>query len=597
MPASELELGDDVEAQLKTRRVWPYLLVLSLLLLGGAGLGYYLSTRPDPKLILVAVDIDGYWWEGSEASAIVTDRFAARLEELGFTPVRSGDPKVTDLLERAESPETAQGQLGAGFLVSGRLEPEFIEHPVEGGYFEVRTKGNVVVRHIGEDPVQAGSVDGWSGAKNKKRAAALLGKNLADRVFDRAIAALMDHPVLKGILEGPDAIERGKLKRAKAYVDLRKTRLEAAGQAYRDMLKQRKAAEKGGHDLKYHGVFDAEDTLCGVTPRGFLSKQSRIRPFFSPRNNELNYYRELDHLRWVSFDGKPTDVVRGYNLYSYPATSPEGEVVLYIEDIFGWAKTITLVRGDSKPKRVRVDPKHRFQAPRVAPKGKLAAMYDKPCRKCPPHLLVVELTAGKTVFSIDAKDGDVQGYDWLSEHELLVAFKPFAPPPPPSEGDDSGLETVEPTEPPPGGLFVVDLAAKKPELERVYEAGEGESFSWVRSSRDGKKVVLPREAPDTERLALFDREAHELESYQVGGGAYMPEIAPDGSAAVFEQDGEIVHFEFAPKRRTRLTNNAVRDRYPAFSPDGKRIYYESLGDDPNFSRSRNVSIIASIAAP
>lgn len=587
----------EVEEHLKKKPVWPYLLTLALLLSAGAGAGVYFATRPDPKLVLVAVDIDGYWWEGSEASAIVTDQFAARLEELGFTPVKSGDPEVTALLEGANSPEAAQRELGAGFLVSGRLAPEYVEHPIEGGYTEARTRGDVSIRYLDEERIEAGTVDGWSGAKEKQRANQLLGQAVADRVFDRAIAAMMEHPVLQEILAGPDAIERGKLQRAKAYVELRKQRLAEAKSAYARLLKARKQGEKGGHDIRYHGSFDSDDSLCGVSASGFLSKRSKIRPFFSPRNNELAYYRELDHLVWVGFDQREQDVVRGYNLYSYPAASPDGSTVVYIEDIFGWAKTITVVQRSAAPKRVRVDHKHRFQAPRVAPNGKHVAVFDKPCRKCPSNLLVADLSAGKTRYLLEASQGEVSGFDWLSADQLLVAFQPFAPPP--AEQNDHaelGISTLTPTQAPPGGLFRVDLSRREPQLEPVYEAQEGERFHWVRSSRDGKFVVLPREAPDGAGLARFDTSSNELRTYPVAR-PYMPEVNHDGSAAVFEQDGEIMLFRMDEGDRKQLTNNSARDRYPVFSVDAKRVYYESLGDDPNFSRTRNVSIVASVAVP
>jgi hypothetical protein len=77
----------------------------------------------------------------------------------------------------------------------------------------------------------------------------------------------------------------------------------------------------------------------------------------------------------------------------------------------------------------------------------------------------------------------------------------------------------------------------------------------------------------------------------------LPSLSPDGRAVVFEQSGEIVHLLLESAQRTQLTRNRVRDRYPTFSPDGSRIYYESLDRDPNFPRRRSVSVVASVVTP
>src|SRR5262249_35834982 len=106
------------------RRLWPVFAVLAVVVAGAAVFLVRWLIEPDPLKVLVAIDLDGTWWEGSEPAAVLADELADRLKELGFDPVRGGDPKVASALEKAKTPKDAAKKLGAGFLVEAHMTPE-----------------------------------------------------------------------------------------------------------------------------------------------------------------------------------------------------------------------------------------------------------------------------------------------------------------------------------------------------------------------------------------------------------------------------------------------------------------------------------------
>ena len=113
------------------RRVWPVLLLLVVLVAAGGWFAYREATAPEPLRVLIAVEIDGAWWEGSRPAALFTDEAADLLTKLGFDPVRAGDPETARILEEAASPREAARALGAAFVITGRLEPATSELPVD----------------------------------------------------------------------------------------------------------------------------------------------------------------------------------------------------------------------------------------------------------------------------------------------------------------------------------------------------------------------------------------------------------------------------------------------------------------------------------
>lgn len=581
--------SEDVAALVPKRRLWPFVVVV-VVLLGGAAAGVWLlSTKPEPLRVLVAVDIDGYWWEGSKPAATFSDQIALRLEKLGFEPVKAGDPEVTKVLERAKSPEEAAKKLGASFIVSGRLKPDVIEHPVEGGYFEVRVAGPVQLGFRGEPAKDAGTVSSWAGAKDKERALGLLGESIADMAFDAVMPAIMQHASMREMMEGP-ATEKAKLSLARGYVELRDKKLAEAQSSYDALLKKRITEERGPLKVDYHGKLDRTASLCAAGPDGFLVKVSSIRPFFAPSSNELRYVLDLERVVWLAPNGPEKSVFDGYNVYGYATAGSAGKPVVLVEDLFGWAKTITVIDGAAKPSRLRVDPKHRFADPKVAPGGAAVALWDRPCQQCSARLLVLSLPDGKELFRTDEKAVSLGGFTWVGPKTLAYLERVTA--------EVSPMDAIEAAakgeEPKKTQHFVeLDFATSPPARTVTYTALESELLGSPAASPDGKLVALQRRSDDGLHLALFDRDEKKLTAHDVSGWVENPSVSPDGKLVAFERSSDIALYVRDTGKTRALTKNAFVERYPIFSADGSRVAFETRDRDPNFP-SRGVSLVASV---
>lgn len=611
--AKQVGLSPDEFRELTSpkRKLWVIVAIAVMLASAAAVFAYMKSQEPDTRRVLIAVDLGGYWWQGSLASTTISRRFAERLSVLGFEPVLSSDDDVRESLQGVESPEEAARKLKAAFVVGGKLTPEYVKHPIGKGYVEARVRGAIHLTHLGDAPVAAGEIEGWSGASDRERANVLLGVSVADRVFDVGIVALMRHPVIQDILDNAGAVDKGTLSRAKGFVAKRQEQLDKAKHAYERLLKDHRAGEHGREPVEYLGAFDGQETLCAVSPRGVLSNRASITTFYSPDTDTLDFYREPERLRWVGPDGRQSEVVKGFNFYTYPSASADGNTIAYVEDLFSWAKTLTVIERGKPPRRVLVDQRQHFQSPRVSPTGRYAALRVKLCRDCPNGFAVADLRTGKYVAAMGPEQAKVSGYDWAGDDSLNVTLLPgerardiLSETQEKKTAVDKGAANDEAAEgaedaidPPRWGIYALDLTTPKATVRLLHEAEPEVRYGFLRAARHSPRVVVERDGPDANSLALYDREANELAMYDVGSRARLPEIAPDGSAAVFEQAGEIVHFNFTAQRTTRLTKNRFRDRYPSFSSDGRTIYYESIDNDPNFPDNRAVGVVASVPAP
>jgi len=583
------QADEPTSLRLPKRRIWPFLIAAVLVFGGGCALLYKFLDRPDPMTVLVAVELDGGWWEGSKASALIADGVAADLEKVGFTPLKSGDPKITAALEKAKSPIDAAKRVGAAFVILGKLKPEIIQHPVESGYVETRLEGKIQIAYAGEAPVDAGTVSSWSGAKVKEQALDLLAESLADKTFDVALPIMMKHPALKALTSGA-AADQARVSLAKAYVELREKKLAEAEKTYAAVPEERKKEERGRRELKYIGKFDRAAALAGISKKGLLIHADRVKPFFSPISNELTYYHELERIFWLSPNGEETDVYRGYNVYGYPGSDREGNRVVLIEDIFGWARAATLVDGNAPPKRLMVEPGRWLSEPAVSPDGSAVAMWDRKCERCPARLLVLSLPDGKPRYAGADGESALGGFTWAGPGRLVFLDRP---PPKSEKEEENDLGEKKLGE---HRLMELDVSKEPAVPELLQKAVAEESYGPPSASADGRYIALSRYTTETISLALFDRNEKKLSVYDIAWRVDRPALSPDGTRVAFERGGDIAVFTFEGAKTIRLTENPFSERYPVFALDGKSVLFESRSKDPNFSK-RNISGVGSVELP
>ncbi len=393
----------DSELLVKRRPMWPFLLVLVAIMSGVTFLVLHFLKKPEPLRVLVAIDYDGLPWDGKKSSAHLSDSLCDLLKKVGFEPVKTGDPEVDKVLEKAKSPEDAARTLKAAFVITGTLTPHYVDADLPAGsaspkFFEARVDGDVFVRQI-EDPdgkSDKGHVSNWSGAESKEEAEALVTEGLTNIVFDEVAPRLMAHASIKELFAGGDVRAQVQISEAKKYVDRRTHQLDDVKKKNDDLAKEHASTPQAIRKITYYGGFDEDDSLASVGPDGFLVQTADVSPLVVPDGADLARLVRLERLEWRPLGGGDAKVVwKGYHLYSYPSAAVGGWPVVFIEDLYGRAKTITLVDKDGQPKRLRVDPSYRFVDPKIAPGGGAAAMMASPCRECPSGLLVASLADGQ----------------------------------------------------------------------------------------------------------------------------------------------------------------------------------------------------------
>ena len=580
----------DDEASFKPKRKGA--LVAALLVVLGAGLAAFLLLRQtrEPLRVLVAVDAEGQWWEGSTTAARLLDNVVPHLKKLGFDVVDGGNPELLKQLEGATTPEEAAKRVGASFIVTGPLKVEATELK-EASVTEVRASGVIHLSHFEGGTKDLGEVRTWSGAGEKPEALRLASESLGWQTFDVLLPGLMAHDVIQAILKGNDRIAAGKLSAAKVYLEKRASQLEFAKRTYSELGQKFKDADQSPTKVTVHTSFTQQEGLCALGASGFFVKSSAVRPFYSPVKEALGYFLELERLYWQEA-GKPRTVFEGYNVLGYASASPDGTTTAYVEDIYGAATALNVVRGLAVPKRVFMDPKLRLSEPKVSPGGALVAAWARTCRKCPAAVLVVDVASGKEVYRSDAKTEPLGGFAWLGARRLgtLVRSPESETAAAAAGGDDDDAPVG------PGQRWqAVDLDATPPKVTVLGSVSGDARLSLPSSSGDGSRVTFSRGANDGMRMALYDGKT--LEPLAVPDG-YDPAISPGGDKIVFSEH-DIVVYDIAQKTSKALTR-IVGDfslRYPQFSLDGRTVYFELRAKDPVFPQERSLSAVASVPVP
>ncbi len=567
----------------KRRSGLPILLGFLVVLVGGGLTLAYLLTRPDPFKVLVAVDVDGPWWKGGAASEEISEEIADGLEKIGFEVVRTNDSAAISVLSSASSPVEAAKKLRAGFVVHGVTTPEVIEHPVEQGFVEVRAKVTLTVSYVGSGGSDAEDVfTTWAGGPTKKDAMKILGEQIANRAFDASLPRITGHAIVKERLDAGEIQAVVRLDAARRFSASRDKQLEEANAAYDKLLRERRE-HKGPLPITYLGDFRGLWYLAGTGASGALVNTQGRRPFYHPKRTDLEWLTELETVAWHDGSGTPTVLWSGYHVLGYPAAAPDGAAVLFVEDLFGHAKTLTVVEGSKEPRRVIVHEQARFDNPEVAPGGRAAAMFVRLCYACKRDFAVISLLDGNTLFRRESAgeiDEGFGGYGWAGASRAIYLYHPGG--------------VAESGEPLPEELRVVDVSQSPAKDDRLV-ALEKERCGGLSASADGKRVVLGCSAETGEyRLVLFDTASGARTNTSAAG--LSPSLSPDGSRIAYTRDGDVFVYTVDTAKETRLTDDPFYERRALFSADGRRVYFESQAEDPTF-KGRTAGVVAWVDVP
>ena len=577
--------GDEPSAlaTLPKRRLWPVALVLLALGAAGSWFAYRQVTAPEPLRVLIVVEIDGTWWEGSRSAALFTDEAAELLAGLGFDPVRGGDPQAAQILEDAESVRDAARKLRAAFIVTGRLEPAVTDLPVDEGFVEVAIDAQTRIEHGATGSIVATpELHTFSGAKERERAVTFAVQSAARHLVDQAAPAIAAHPDVAALLDGRDAKLLDRLAPLKTYVAARQATLEDATKGYAELDATRRQGEQRG-PLTFHSPVDADDRLVAVRERGLLVATADVRPFFSASSLELLRSEALETVGWRPLADEPTPIGtplwRGYNAFTYPSVSRDGRRVALVEDLYGWARSLVIVDDGNPPRRLRTEPTRRLSEPRVSPDGAHVAVIDRACRQCAKELSIVDAETGTETLHLGEREaGVIDGFAWLDRSRLLVLMAP--------EGDQAGLYAIQIASGRRSALVLVEDAT--PLRDPV-------------ANRDASVVAVSK--PTRRTIATLDMQSNDVTEHLVGGAATALSFAPDGRKLVFElKTPESRHLEIATLKLdgsevTLLTSNDAADRHPLFSADGATVFFEARDTDPVFGSKRAVARIAAVPAP
>lgn len=597
--ANEVEgPSDDGEPDFKPKRSKLGIAVALLVALVALGAGAYaLLRKPEaPLRILIAVEADGHWWDGSTTAARLLDNVVPYLTKLGFEPVDGGDPAVLDRLKGAATPEEAAERVGARFIVTGPIRVEVTDLGPNIGITEVRASGTIHLGTAGGEARPAGEIRTWAGSRKKPEALVFVAESLGWQTFDVLLPALMGHENVVAIQKSGDNIAAGKLTAAAAYLEKRKSQLDFAENAYAELERQFKTTDRSPQKVTLHGPMRRQDGLCSVAPDGLFVRSNAIRPFYSPKTEALQFFLELEKLEHVGPGGKARTVFEGYNLLGYPSASDDGNVAAYVEDLYGGGTALAVAQGSTAPKRLPGDEKLRRSEPKLSPDGSLVASWTRPCPGCPAFVAVQDLT-GKQLYRSDPASGTLGGFVWLGAKRLGVLLRevPSATPP-------SGAP-VAPAEPARRASLsqtfsAVELGAAPPQVSLLGSVSGDSKLALPSVNADGKRVVFSRYADDGMHVALYDADKGTLEPLDVEGVG-DPALSPAGDVLAFVQRGDVGVYDIAGRKLLPLTHtgNAFELRYPLFARDGKRVYFEVRTKDPVFPKERSVSTIGSVPVP
>jgi len=148
-------------------------------------------------------------------------------------------------------------------------------------------------------------------------------------------------------------------------------------------------------------------------------------------------------------------------------------------------------------------------------------------------------------------------------------------------------------------LWSIDL--KTGQKASVVEAEGRTVLTSPTATPDGKRIAVSRFHAGV--VAVVDVAGPTLKPYPVEGKATALTMSPDGRFVAYElrvegkRAKELGLLDTESGKAVALTETPFSERFPAFSPDGTRLYFEVRTDDPVFAGRRELIRIASMAVP
>jgi DNA-binding winged helix-turn-helix (wHTH) protein/Tol biopolymer transport system component len=138
-----------------------------------------------------------------------------------------------------------------------------------------------------------------------------------------------------------------------------------------------------------------------------------------------------------------------------------------------------------------------------------------------------------------------------------------------------------------GALMAVDFDAERLDVrgtpvqveERVRQTGQGAAqFGF---SSPGSLVYVPGAGPDAtsndQTLVWVDRQGNVTPTGAPHRVYHTPRLSPDGQRLVVDINGDAKFdgwlYDFSRNVLTRLTSGGIANRYPSWTPDGKRVVF------------------------
>src|SRR5262249_20087228 len=97
-------------------------------------------------------------------------------------------------------------------------------------------------------------------------------------------------------------------------------------------------------------------------------------------------------------------------------------------------------------------------------------------------------------------------------------------------------------------------------------------------ARNGTLVYVAGGASSQRRLVWVDRKGREAPIGASPRAFTSPRISPDGTRVavdLYDQENDIWVWDLARETLTRLTLDSAHDRFPVWTPDGRRIIFNS----------------------